>query len=51
MSFLSHLIPVQSDDQSASHGVVIEHWPSCDQTLLISDDNGVATFHENLNKS
>ena len=51
MFFLSHLASVQSDDQSVGHGVVIGHQPFCDQTLPISNDNGVATSHESLNKS
>ena len=32
-------------------GVVIEHWLSCDQTLPISDNNGMTTSHRGLNKS
>ena len=51
MSCLSHLAQVQSDDQSVSCDVIIEHWLSCDQTLPISDDNDVATSHGGLNKS
>ena len=51
MSFLSQLIPVQSDSQSVGHNVVIEHWPSCDQIHPTSDDNDVATSHRGLNKS
>ena len=48
--FLFHLASVQSDDQSVGHDAVVEHQPSCDQIHPISDDNGMTTSHEGLNK-